>query len=132
MKFFKVPIIFRNDSECAYMLFSDENHFILIRIMGYGRRQGECYIPVTTVVRRGVVSWCGQVLASFRTYLHLVDGTVTSQCYLNNTIKPIIIPLHIQHRQELFFMDDYAPAHCPCIITVHLQVSYFHQLGNTL
>ncbi len=52
-----------------------------------------------------------QVSSQYRTALHLVNGTVTSQYYLNNIINPVIVPLHEQHRSDFIFMDDNAPAH---------------------
>ena len=63
------------------------------------RHQGQCFAPVTNVTRRpsgggGVLVFAG-VLAHFRTGLHIEHGTLTSQYYLNNTIKPIIIPMHM-------------------------------------
>ncbi len=40
-----------------------------------------------------------------------MNGTVTSQYYLNNIINPVIVPQHEQHRPDFIFMDDNAPAH---------------------
>ena len=57
-----------------------------------------------------VTVWAG-VSGQYRTSLHFVNGTVTSQYYLNNVINPVIVPLHEQHRPNFIFMDDNAPAH---------------------
>ncbi len=65
------------------------------------------------------VVWAG-VSSQYRTTLHLVNGTVTSQYYLNNIINPVIVPLHEQHRPDFIFMDDNAPAHRGCIIRERL------------
>ncbi len=43
----------------------------------------------------------------YRTALHLVNGTVSSQYHLN----PVIVPPHEQHRPDFIFMADNAPAH---------------------
>ncbi len=51
------------------------------------------------------------VSSPYRTALHLVNGTVTSQYYLNNIINPVIVPLHEQHRPDFIFMDDDAHGH---------------------
>ncbi len=53
--------------------------------------------------------WAG-VSSQYRTGLHLVNGSVTSQYYLNNIINPVIVPLHEQHRPDFIFMDDNVPA----------------------
>ncbi len=81
---------FALDEEPASVLFSDESRFTLIRNDGR-----QC-------------CWRG-VSSQYRTGLHLVNGTVTSQYYLNNIINPVIVPL--QHSPDFIFMDDNAPAH---------------------
>ncbi len=63
----------------------------------------------------GVKVWT-EVSSQYRT----VNGTVTSQYYLNNIINPVIVPLHEQHRPDFIFMDDNAPAHRVHIIRERL------------
>ncbi len=57
-----------------------------------------------------VVVSLGRCVYQYRTGLHLVNGSVTSQYYLNNIINPVIVPLHEQHRPDFIFMDDNVPA----------------------
>ncbi len=60
-------------------------------------------------VSLAITVWAG-VFSQYRSGLHLVNGIVTSQYYLNNIINPVIVPLHEQHRPDFIFMDDNAPA----------------------
>uniref|UniRef100_A0A673MTP4 Tc1-like transposase DDE domain-containing protein n=1 Tax=Sinocyclocheilus rhinocerous TaxID=307959 RepID=A0A673MTP4_9TELE len=75
--------------------------------------------PVLSPDEPGVTVWAG-VSSQYRTALHLVNGTVTSQYYLNNIINPVIVPLHEQHRPDFIFKDDNAPAHRGHIIRERL------------
>ena len=71
--------------------------------------------------------WAG-VSSRYKTELHIVNGTVTSQYYLNNIINPIIVPLNDQHRPNFLFMDDNAPAHRGRIIKQRLQEAEVPQM----
>ena len=72
------------------------------------RRQGELHQPLLSPAfgGGGVTVWT----EVSRTVLHFVNGTVTSP-HLNNIINPVIVPLHEQHRPNVIFTDDRAPAH---------------------
>ncbi len=67
----------------------------------------------------GVTVWAG-VSSQYRIALHLVNGTVTSQYYLNNIINPVIVPLHEQQRPDFIFMGDNTPAYQGQIIMERL------------
>ncbi len=67
----------------------------------------------------GVTVWAG-VSSQYRIVLHLVNGTVTRQYYLNNIINLVIVPLHEQHRPDFIFMGDNTPAYQGQIIMERL------------
>lgn len=109
------------------MLFSDECQFTLSRNDGcqrcwscQGIRHGchqtdNAWRPLEVVVLQSAGVPC-----QYRTALHLVNGTVTSQYYLDNIINPVFVPLHEQHRPDFIFMDYNAPAHRGRIIREQL------------
>ncbi len=65
--------------------------------------------PWPMQVSLAITVWAA-VSSQYRTALHILNGTVTSQYYMNNIINPVIVPLHEQNRPDFMFMDYNAPA----------------------
>ena len=83
------------------------------RIRVWGRR-GERFHPQFAVAHNrwgagSVMIWAG-ISSEYRTDLHVVQGNVNGQYYLDNMVTPIIVPLATRQIPNFLFMDDNACA----------------------
>ena len=79
------------------------------------RRRGERFHPQFAVAHNRwgagpVMIWAG-ISSEYRTDLHVVQGNVNGQHYLNNMDTSIVVPLATRQNPNFLFMDDNAPAH---------------------
>ncbi|KAK3104731.1 hypothetical protein FSP39_008898 [Pinctada imbricata] len=102
----------------AEVLFTDESRFQLsgsdgrIRVW---RRRGERYADccVREADKRGggsVMVW-GGISFRHRTSLIVIDGTLTAQRYINEVLRPAVVPFFAAHRDVTQFQQDNARPH---------------------
>lgn len=106
------------DRQWSNVLFSDESRFCLQsddhRIRAW-RRRGERYSQRFVRQRRthngpGVMVWAG-ISWNFRTELHFVRGTVNQFTYIDNILRPHVLPMRRRIGRNFVFMQDNATSH---------------------
>ena len=118
-----------NNQQWATVLFTDESRFVLDmldRRRRVWRRRGERYANCNVVEHDryggGSVMVWGGVSVRSRTDLIVVDGNLTSQRYIDEILRPVVLPFLHQHRA--IFQDDNARPHRARI------VENFHRQNN--
>lgn len=67
--------------------------------------------------------WAG-ITTTDRTELHILEGRVTGQAYLDNS-RPVVVPFAQRHGRGFIFMDDNGRPHWVRVVTDFLQL---HQI----
>ena len=100
----------------ATVLFTDESRFLLDmldRRRRVWRRRGERYANCAIVEHdrygRGSLMVWGGISVRSRTELLVLNGTLTGQRYINEVIKPVVLPFVQQH--HVVVQDDNARPH---------------------
>ncbi|UYV72229.1 hypothetical protein LAZ67_9002258 [Cordylochernes scorpioides] len=107
----------RSTWNCAYwgrIVFSDESRFLLCpddRRKRVWRRPGQRVDPGLTVEhhtgpQQGVMVW-GAISFDSRTLLVVIPGTLTAQRYVDDIIRPVLLPF-LSHHPRLTFQQDNA------------------------
>ncbi|UYV82315.1 hypothetical protein LAZ67_21001686, partial [Cordylochernes scorpioides] len=105
---------------CAYwgrIVFSDESRFLLCpddRRKRVWRRPGQRVDPGLTVEyhtgpQQGVMVW-GTISFDSRTPLVVIPGTLTAQRYVDDILRPVLLPF-LSHHPGLTFQQDNARPH---------------------
>ena len=105
-------------NQWSRVLFLDESRFTVDHNHGrirVWRRRGERFHPQFAVAHSrwgagSVMIWAG-ISSEYRTGLHVVQGNVNGQCYLDSMATPIVVPLATRQNHNFLFMDHNAPAH---------------------
>ena len=98
------------------VIFSDESRFLLERHEGRRRvyrRRGEQLLPNTVSTasdRRGVMVWWA-ISATGKSQLVIVRGNLTAQRYINDCLRPHLIPFIQRHNNAMTFQQDNARSH---------------------
>ena len=116
-----------------YTMFSDESRFCLRFTDGrqrVWRRRGERFdsAAVQEHDRYGggsIMVWAG-ITYDFRTDLITVQGNMTGQRYLQQILRPLVIPFAQRIGQNFEFQDDNARPH-----RAHVAVDFLRQQGVT-
>ena len=113
------------------VLFSDESRFSLSQADGrlrVWRRQGERFSNVCVQEhdrfrqRRSVHVWAG-ISFNHRTVLHVLRNHVTAQTYVDEVLRPIVIPTLQAHQELLVFQHDNARPHAARLTVQFLQMN---------
>jgi hypothetical protein len=88
------------------MVFSHESRFCL------GMDDGCCLLfaverPIHRIIR--VMVW-GAIGYGSRSPLVFIRGSVTSECYINDVLEPLVLP-YLNGLHQLIFQQDYARRH---------------------
>lgn len=124
-----------NLQQWANVLFTDESRFSLQFNDGrrrVWRRQGERFIDgaVREVDRYGggsVMVWAGFHLHG-RTQLHVVEGTLTGQRYVNDIVRPLIQPVLQAIGPRAILQEDNAPAHRAHVVRNFMQAQGINRM----
>lgn len=119
----------------ANVLFSDESRFSLVHNDGrmrVWRRPGERFVDanVREVVPFGggsIMVWGGFSL-HHRTPLHLVQGNLTGVRYMEEIVRPLVLPALQQMRPGAVFQDDNARPHRARVVQDYLQASGINRM----
>ena len=100
------------------VVFTDESRFHLsgndgrIRIWRRrGERYANCCVHETDRWGGGNVMVWGGISFRYRTPLIIIDGTLTSQRYINEVLRPTVVPFLATHRDVTLFQQDNARPH---------------------
>ena len=96
------------------VLFSDENRFLLFRADGRtriyrrtGERTAPCCVQETVPFGGGSVMVWGGICGQQQTDLIVTDGNLTAHRYINQGLRPVLLPF-LQHQPKLLFQQDNA------------------------
>ena len=98
------------------VIFSDESRFLLQRHDGRRRvyrRVGERFLNTTVSTasdKRSVMVWAA-ISATGKSNLVIVHGNLTANLYINNCLRPHLIPFIQQHNNNVTFQHDNARPH---------------------
>ncbi|UYV72285.1 K02A2.6-like, partial [Cordylochernes scorpioides] len=106
-----------NCANWGRIVFSDESHFLLCpddRRKRVWRRPGQRVDPGLTVEhhtgpQQGVMVW-GAISFDSRTPLVVIPGTLTAQQYVDDILRPVLLPF-LSHHPGLTFQQDNARSH---------------------
>ena len=117
-----------NRIQWGNILFSDESRFCLKRNDGrikVWRRRGErnarsCTIPKTAFYGGSVMVW-GGITSHGKTQLVIVDGNLNSRRYIDEILRPVVVPFMRNMGQGALFQHDNARPHRARIVDIFLQ-----------
>ena len=117
-----------NRNQWGNVLFSDESRFCLQKNDGrvrVWRRRGErnaraCVVPKKAHFGGGIMVW-GGITAHGKTDLVIVDGNLNSRRYIDEILRPVVVPYVQNMRQGALFQDDNARPHRARIVDAYLQ-----------
>ena len=93
------------------VIFSDESPFPVERHDGRERvyhRRGERYCDccVSTASKKQNIMVLGAISASRKSPLVIIQGRLTAQRYLDDVLRPVLIPFINQHQNVMTFQHD--------------------------
>lgn len=111
------------------VIFSDESRFNLSnadsRVRVYRRRNERYVAPNVQQYNRygggGVMVW-GAINYRFQSQLIVMNGNVTANAYINQVLRPVIVPM-VQRRQGLILQHDNARPHVAVVTRNFLQAN---------
>ena len=104
-----------NGPEFSSQTNPDSPWIITMDVLGCGDVVEKRFHPQFAVAHNrwgagSVMIWAG-ISSEYRTDLHVVQGNVNGQYYLDNMVTRIVVPLATRQNPNFLFMDDNAPAH---------------------
>ena len=98
------------------VIFSDESPFPVERHDGRERvyhRRGERYCDccVSTASKKQNIMVLGAISASRKSPLVIIQGRLTAQRYLDDVLRPVLIPFINQHQNVMTFQHDGVTPH---------------------
>ena len=63
----------------------------------------------------------GRISFRHRTPLIVIDGTLTAQCYINEVLRPAVVPFFAAHCDVTQFQQDNMLPHSACLTTAFLR-----------
>ena len=106
------------------VVFTDESRFCMFRADGRQRvyrRRGErtaaCCVQEVVPYGGGSVMVWGGICGQERTPLVIVHGNLTAQRYMDNILRPVVLPFLQQQPRGVIYQHDNARAHTARIVT---------------
>ena len=105
-----------------HVLFSDESMFQLFRsdertriYRRAGERTAPCCVQEAVLFGGGSVMVWGGICGQQRTDRIVIDGNLTAHRYINQVLRPVLLPF-LQHQPRFLFQRDNARPHTACVV----------------
>ena len=110
------------------VLFIDESHFNLEKADGrvrvyqhVGERYSDACVTEVDRFRRGSVMVCGGINHQGKTDLVVIRGNLNAQGYINDVLRPVVVPFINNQNGPVIFQLDNARPHTARVTTQFLQ-----------
>ena len=111
------------------VIFSDESRFQLYRNDGRERvyrrrvRYRRCCVQTVEPIGGGSVMVWGGICSEGKTDLVVLDGNLNAERYIDQVLRPVVLPFVQQHNNRTLFQHDNARPHIARIVKEFLQTN---------